>query len=261
MADRDSRSSPPSPTAAVTGASPGIGAAIASAFAGLGWSVAIGARRLDRLHEVAAGIAARGGTCFVHALDVADPSSIEAFFAAFERELGVADVVVNNAGFSVPALVHEVRTEDLQAEIATNLVGPILVARRAIQALRREARGGDLVFVSSENAVRPRTYQVGYTASKMGLEGVARVLRMELEGSGIRSIIIRPGMTATAFGESWDRDFLKTILESWQYWGVQRDLCALPPESVASAVINAVVAPPETHVDLVEIRPTGSGKT
>ena len=243
--------------ALVTGASSGIGAATALALASHGCKVAIGARRLERLDEVARQIGERGAEVFAQALDVTVPDSIEAFYSAAENALGAIDVVVNNAGICRPGLLHETEEGDLEAEVEVNLLGPMRLARLAIRRMLADKRSGDLVFISSENAVVPRTFQIGYTATKMGLEGVARVLRMELEGSGIRSTIVRPGPTGSEFGHDWDPGLIKRVLDSWKYWGVQRHFEMLPAESVAQAVVTAVFAPPGTQLDVIQVMPEG----
>ena len=92
----------------------------------------------------------------------------------------------------MPGPVAELRPEALRAELDTNLYGPMLLTRRVLPGLV-ERRRGDLVFMTSLNAVLPRPLQAGYTASKAGLEGFVRVLQMELEGSGVRASIVRPG--------------------------------------------------------------------
>src|SRR5438046_963663 len=107
-------------TAFITGASSGVGAATAVAFAALGWRVAIGARRDDRLAEVAATAGAAGGKVFTHPLDVAKAESIESFFDAAESALGPVDVLVSNAGIGLPSLLHEATVEQLQSEVAVN---------------------------------------------------------------------------------------------------------------------------------------------
>ncbi len=241
-------------SALVTGASSGIGAAIAIAFGRLGWPVALGARRTERLAQVADQIARDGGRAFAHPLDVGQPESVEAFFTAVEHEQGPAEVVVSNAGLGIPGLLHEARVEDLETELRTNLLGALLVARRAIPALLERGRG-DLVFISSLNAVAPRTYQAGYTASKAGVEALARVLQMELEGSGVRTTVVRPGPTGSEFGAKWGGDMARRALESWQHWGVMRQLHWMPPERVADAVLGAVQLPRGASLDLVEVIP------
>ena len=247
-------SPPESRTAVITGASSGIGEATARALGALGWPVAIGARRVDRLKKIAGAIETAGGSAFHHPLDVSVPQSIDDFFDAVEKELGSPDVVVNNAGVGIPRLLHEARVEELQTEIVINLLGPMWVSRRAIPALIEKGRG-DLVFISSHNAVAPRTFQAGYTASKAGVEGLARVLQMELEGTGVRSTIVRPGPTGSEFGASYGPELTQRMLASWKHWGIVRQLHWMPAESVARAVVSVVTAPPGTHVDLVQVMP------
>jgi NAD(P)-dependent dehydrogenase (short-subunit alcohol dehydrogenase family) len=246
--------------AIVTGASSGIGAATALELARQGFHVALGARRVDRLRALAEKIEAGGGRAFAHFLDVSLPDSIDAFYAAAESACGPIDVLVNNAGMCILNLLHDSKIEDLRAELDVNLLGPMLFCRRAIPGMLARRRG-DLVFVSSENALRPRPYQPGYTAAKAGLEGLARVLAMELDGSGVRSIIVRVGPTGSEFGARMDHAILKRALDSWKYWGLQRHMHFMPAESVAKAIVRAIAAPvEESYPTLVEVMPGGRRK-
>jgi NADP-dependent 3-hydroxy acid dehydrogenase YdfG len=240
--------------AVVTGASSGIGAAIATALGALGWSVGLGARRTDRLEQVAEMVRAGGGTPFAHALDVTDIMSIDTFFGAVESTLGTVDTVVNNAGVGLPATLIDSKPDDLRREVDVNLLGPIFVSQRALQKM--PALGyGDIVFVTSLNAVTPRPMQTGYTASKAGMEGVAKVLAMELEGTGIRATIVRPGPTITDFAAEWPEGVLKGITELWAGWGLWRHDTFLPPEAIAAAVVTAVTAAAGVHLDEIQINP------
>ena len=242
--------------ALVTGASSGIGEATARALGMLGYPVALAARRTDKLAAVAKAIEAAGGRAFAVSLDLSDLASIDACFDAVERALGPVDVLVNNAGICVPGLLHEVEPEALRSEIAVNLVGPALLTRRAIQSLLARGAPGDLVFISSENAVKPRPYQPGYTASQWGVEGLARTLRVELDGTGIRSTIVRPGPTfPTDFANGWDPALVRRLLETWQKLGIQRHLRWMPADAVAQAVVAVVTAPRGTHFDVVALSP------
>ena len=117
----------------------------------------------------------------------------------------------------------------------------MLLCRRAIPGML-ERRRGDLVFVGSENAVRPRPYQAAYTAAKAGLEGLARVLAMELDGTGVRSIVVRVGPTGSEFGARMDHAKLKQALEAWRYWGVQRHLHFMPAGERRAERSRAIVA-------------------
>jgi NADP-dependent 3-hydroxy acid dehydrogenase YdfG len=247
-------------TAIVTGASAGFGAAIAHAFGELGWQVAVGARRIEKLGEVAREVERAGGRPLSHVLDVADPESIDAFVRAAEDTFGAIDVVVNNAGVGVPGLLHEVSAEGLRAEIETNLVGPLMLVRRVLPGMLARMRG-DIVFVSSLNATLPRPFQVGYTATKAGIEGAARALQMELEGTGVRATIVRPGPSRTEMGSTWDAEVVRNMLGVWKRFGILRHHNYLAPESIARAVLAAVTAPPGTHLDLIQVNPEGPIET
>ena len=241
-------------TAVVTGASSGIGAAIARALGALGWSVALGARRTELLQEVAKGVETAGGRAFAHALDVSDAASIDTFFTATEAALGAADVLVSNAGVGVPGLIHELSTADLERELRTNLLGPMWITRRALPAMLERNRG-DLVYVSSMNVVEPRPFQAGYTAGKAGLEGLAHTLRKDLEGTGVRATIVRPGATRSEFGFGWEPDILVRVLDSWKAWGYLRHMDMMDGEQVALAVVHAVTAPPGLNMDVIQVNP------
>lgn len=241
-------------TAYVTGASSGFGAAIARSLGGLGWRVGIGARRLQRLQEVARDVEKAGGRSFAHRLDVSDPDSVDSFFTAAEASLGPCEVLVSNAGTALPGLLHEVPLESLRTEIETNLFGSILVARRALPEMLA-AKGGDIVFITSQNTVLPRPFQAGYTATKSGVEALARVLQLELEGTGVRSTIVRPGPSMTELGMDWDGGLLQRIVTLWERFGLMRHRHYLSPENVAGAVVAAVTAPQGTHLDLIQVNP------
>jgi NADP-dependent 3-hydroxy acid dehydrogenase YdfG len=219
-----------------------------------GWRVAIGARRTDRLQEVADEIVRDGGQVLQHALDVSSPESIDRFFDAVEAEWGGADALVNNAGLSIPALIHEGRPEDLQREITTNLLGPMWMSRRALPRML-EKRAGDLIFIGSDNAENPRTYQAGYSASKAGLKNFCRTLALELEGSGVRVMNMRLGPTASEFGLSWDPKMLVRVLESWKTFGLTRHMAMIDPKTVAEAVIHCLEAPLHAAYASIELQP------
>jgi NAD(P)-dependent dehydrogenase (short-subunit alcohol dehydrogenase family) len=241
--------------ALVTGASTGIGRAIAVELGRLGWSVAIGARRRDRLEETADEVRAAGGTPFVHELDVCDPASIDAMFAACEAELGIIDAVVNNAGLSYPGWLHEVSNEQITTEVTTNLIGPMLVSRRAVTALRDAERTGDIVFITSDAVRYARPRQGIYAGTKAGLEQFARSLSMELEGTGIRSTTVRVGPCITEFGAAWDMDTIMELTGYWQHYGLQRHFGLLDAADVGRAVATVVTTRPGIMYDTLEIQP------
>jgi NAD(P)-dependent dehydrogenase (short-subunit alcohol dehydrogenase family) len=242
-------------TALVTGASSGIGATIATELGRLGWRVAIGARRLDRLEDTAARVRDAGGQPFAHALDVSDAASIASFFAGAEDALGTVEVVVNNAAVATPGWLVDVPVDAIEREVATNLTGPILLSRLAIAGLQRRGARGDLVFITSDATRNARPRMATYTATKAGLEALVHSLAMELEGSGIRATTIRVGPTLSEFGFGWSMDLLEELMPYWSRFGLQRHAGILEPEAIARAVVTAVTAPPGVLFDTIEVQP------
>ncbi len=252
MADRSRR------TLVVTGASSGIGSFIAREGAKLGWKIAIGARRLDRLEEVAADLRSLGGEVFAGALDVSDADSVEAFFGRCEASLGVADAIVNNAGHSRPRLMHEYPPEQLRSEVEVNLLGSMFVTRRALQPLLAAGQRGDIVFISSDSVRNPRPGQLAYGATKAALENLADGLSKELEGTGVRVTKVRLGPTMSEFGFAWDAETQEQARGIWRRFGLRDSRLEgsfLPPEAVGQTVIHAINQPPGVLLDTIEIQP------
>ena len=247
-------------TAILTGASSGIGADTAVELGRLGYALALGARRLPRLQETAKKVEAAGGRAFAHPLDVRDPASVDAFCSAAERALGAIDLLVNNAGENRAALIHEATTDDLRSDVEINLLGAIYMTRRALPGMLARGRG-DVVFIGSDSALHPRPYQGAYAAAKWGLEAFARVLEMETEGTGVRSILVRVGPTGSEFGNQMPKAQIPRILASWKYWGVFRHMHWMPGTSVARAIARVVEIPvEESYPTVLEIQPGGRAK-
>jgi NADP-dependent 3-hydroxy acid dehydrogenase YdfG len=247
-------------TAIVTGASSGIGADTAAELGRQGWHLALGARRANRLQETAKRVEEAGGRAFAHPLDVRDPASVDAFCAAAEQALGRIDLLINNAGENRAGLIHEASPQDLRSDVETNLLGAIYLTRRVLPAMLARGRG-DVVFIGSDSALRPRPYQGAYAAAKWGLEAFARVLEMETEGTGVRSILVRVGPTGSEFGNQMPKGQIPKILESWKYWGVLRHLHWMPGTSVARAIARVVEIPvEESYPTVLEIQPGGRAK-
>jgi NAD(P)-dependent dehydrogenase (short-subunit alcohol dehydrogenase family) len=241
--------------AVVTGASAGLGRAIAVALGALGWSVAVGARRVEQLDETARLVTEAGGIAFAHALDVTRPESIDAFLAATSAALGAADTLVNNAGIAMPGRLHEMSDEDHERILATNLLGPILITKRVVADLRARTAPGDIVFISSDATEHPRAHLGTYGVSKSGLEAFATTLALECEDFPIRSSIVRVGPTLSGFAEGWDLDQFAAIIPEWQRFGIQRHFNMMQPEDVARAVVHAVTAPAHMWTRIIEVQP------
>ena len=240
--------------AVVTGASSGIGAATALALAAAGFPVALGARRTDKCEEVADRVREAGGEAVVHALDLTDDASMETFAEKVTAELGDVEVVVSNAGAVAPGTVHEVDTERFAGELDLNVVGAHRLVRAFVPGMV-ERRRGDLVFVSSDVAVRARPFMSSYAAGKWGLEGLAHAMQMELEGTGVRTSIVRPGPTWSEMGTDWDVDEAAFVLNQWTRFGLARHPHFLKPAAVADAITTVVSAPRGVHLSLIEVNP------
>jgi NAD(P)-dependent dehydrogenase (short-subunit alcohol dehydrogenase family) len=243
--------------AVVTGAGTGIGQAIATRFGTLGWRVAVGGRRVELLGDTASLVEAAGGTCLPHALDVTDPESVERFFDATEAELGAVGVVINNAAMARYGPLDDFAPEEIEAEVATKLLGSLYMARRGIQTMRREG-GGDILFITSLAAVQPWPFHLPYAAANAGVEQAARSLRLELEGTGIRVTMLR-------CGETGGTDFATRELaggrmtDASEYWfrrGLLRHAGLMTPAMVADAVAAAVTLPAEYQYESFAVIPT-----
>jgi NADP-dependent 3-hydroxy acid dehydrogenase YdfG len=240
--------------AVVTGASSGIGAATALALAKAGFPVALGARRADRLEEVVARVEAEGGEAVAHPLDLTDDDSVDAFAKAVTADLGDIEVVVSNAGQVAPGTIVEVGSERFTRELDLTVVG----AHRLVRAFAPgmvERRRGDLVFVSSDTVVRARPFMAAYSSGKWGLEGMVSSLQMELEGTGVRASVVRPGPTWSEMGSDWDADEAGFVLTQWVRFGLARHPHFMKASAVAAAIATVVSAPRGVHLSLVEVNP------
>ena len=238
----------------VSGASSGIGAATALRLAAAGMPVALGARRTDRCEELAARIREDGGEAVVHELDVTDDASVASFAKAVQERLGDVEVVVSNAGLVAPGTVHEVETERMGRELDVNLLGAHRLVRAFVPGMV-DRRRGDLVFVSSDVAVRARPFMAAYAASKWGLEGMVHAMQMELEGTGVRASLVRPGPTWSEMGTSWSDEDAAMVINGWTRFGHARHSHFMKPAAVADAITTVVTAPRGVHLNLIEVTP------
>ncbi|MDX6284883.1 MAG: hypothetical protein QOG53_368 [Frankiales bacterium] len=240
--------------AVVTGASSGIGAATARALGAIGHPVVLGARRVDRCEQVADEIREAGGAAHSVALDLTDAVSVKAFAAEAARLVGPVEVVVSNAGETRPGTALGADTALFERHLQVNVLGAqALVSLLGTDMVAR--RRGDIVFVTSEVVTSPRPGVAAYVTSKWAIEGLAQAMRMELEGTGVRVSVVRPGPTLTEMGWDWDPAVTGELLNEWQRWGLVRHMSFLAPEGVASAVAAVVSAPPGVHFTLVEVEP------
>jgi short-subunit dehydrogenase len=190
---------------AITGASAGIGRAIAMRLARDGASLAICARRGDRLDTVAKEIVDAGGTSLPVVANVVQDAEMRAFVDRTVSRWGQLDVMICNAGYGVYGTIDQVAPEKMKAMMEVNYLGTFNAARAALPVFRRQNRG-HIVIISSIVGQRGVPYVGGYAATKFAQVGLAESLRAELVGSGIHVTVVYPISTATEFHEVMVRE-------------------------------------------------------
>jgi len=223
--------------ALVTGASRGIGLAVADALRAWGMHVVRLARRLPNA-------TAQRRTDI--ACDVTRPVEIERALARVEQELGVPDVLVNNAGIFFIKPLADTAPEDFSAALATNLTAPFLLARALMPKM--VARGsGHLVTIGSISDYIGFPGSTAYAASKFGLRGMHEVIRAETAKTGVRTTLVSPGPVDTDIWDAVDPDSKPGFTK-------RKDM--MRAEDVAAAVVYAVTQPERVDVTEIRILPT-----
>src|SRR5579864_1205224 len=233
--------------ALITGASRGIGLAMAKALAHEGCRLIITGRDRKALQAADRAItkATRAGApapqILAHAADVRELKSVKALFAAVKKQFRHLDILINNAGIShAMAEVERLPLDAWREVIETDLTGMFVVTQAALPLLRR---GSTIVNNLSMAATHVFAGQSAYCAAKHGALGLTRTLREELRPRGIRVIALLPGATAT---DIWK-----------QFWPEAPRQRMLRPETVAQAVLDALLLPPESTVEEFTLMPTG----
>jgi 3-oxoacyl-[acyl-carrier protein] reductase len=180
----------------VTGASRGIGRACALALAQAGARVAVGARQLDKLEELAAEIRSAGGTAFAVALDLSSPDSIKEAFTRTSKEFGRIDILVNNAAITRDGLAMRMKRDDWDAVISTNLSGTFFAIQQVLPGMIRE-RWGRIINISSVVGESGNPGQANYVASKAGVIGLTKSLAQEVGSRTVTVNAIAPGFIET----------------------------------------------------------------
>jgi len=186
--------------AIVTGASNGIGRAIAEAFAAEGAKTVLVARRAELLDEVAAGIRSRGGEALPVPADLTREDEVTALFAKVTKAYGRLDVLVNNAGISTHKNTEDITLQYWQEALAINITAAFLCSREAIRIMKdQKPQGGRIVNIGSVSQKTPRQDSLPYTVCKHGLQGMTHQLTMDGRKHGIVASILHPGATLSSF--------------------------------------------------------------
>jgi NADP-dependent 3-hydroxy acid dehydrogenase YdfG len=238
--------------AAITGASSGIGEATAVALAGAGASVALGARRKDRLDELAERLSSDGGRALAIEADIGDQAQAESFLSRTTEELGGLDILVNNAGLMLLGPVEGADQDEWRRMVEVNVLG-LLYCTHAALPLMRERGGGHIVNISSVAGRHATLGSAVYNLTKFGVTGFSEALRQEALNSNIRVTVVEPGFVATELQGHNENPAVRDALEKFR-----NDIGdVLEAEDIARGILYAVSQPERVNVNEVMIRPTG----
>ena len=236
--------------AIITGASSGIGYATAEALATAGAKVAIGARRVDRLEDLAKKITDNGGEVFYQKLDVTQRSECDDFAKAVLDKWGSIDILVNNAGLMPLSFFKNLKVDEWDKMVDVNIKG-VLYTTGAVISHMKEKKSGHIVNLSS---VAGRiVFPAGsvYCATKHAVAAFSEGLRQEFSvRSNIRVTSIEPGVVATELNDTITDESLQGFIEN------AKKMEALQAEDIARAILYAVDSPQHVNVNEVLIRPT-----
>ncbi len=221
----------------ITGASRGIGLAMAKALGQEGARLILVARNRGPLEQAAA---QAPGAVMSAVIDVTKPGDVKRLFATVQKRIGRLDVLINNAGVFTFKPFRKTTLDDWRRNLATNLTSIFLTTQAALRLLKRSR--GDVVNILSISSRVAFANCSAYTASKFGALGLTDVLRRELHAQGIRVTAILPGMTNTRMKKEFD----------FPLHG--QDL--LQPEDVAAAVLSALVQPRRATVEEILVMPS-----
>jgi len=234
-----------SPTAVITGASSGIGAATARALVAGGYRVALLARRAERLQALADEL---GDAAIAIPADVTDRDALLAAAKRVKDELGGADVLINNAGVMLLGPFTSDQREEQRRMVEVNLLGAMTATEVFLDQLRDG--GGDLVNLSSVAGRTARPGNAAYAATKWGMNGWSESLRQELQPD-IRVIVIEPGAVATELVEHITHDDTKQAIEQFY------EATSIAAEDIAQIIAFAVSRPRTVSINEILVRPTG----
>lgn len=222
----------------LTGASRGIGVALAQGLAADGAELVLVARNRVGLEQTALQVRAAGGTAEILPADLTSPADRERVVA----EAGAVDILVNNAGVEVPLAFLKQTPNDVRTQIEVNLIAPIELTG-AFLPLMIERGSGAVVMISSMSGKSPTPYNGIYSATKFGINGFAQTIRIELEGTGVHIGTVCPSFVASA--------------GMWADWGVKAPglLREVPLQAVVAATRKVISGAPEVLVTPGPMRP------
>lgn len=228
-------------TAVVTGASKGIGYAVAEALAGAGANVVICARNEEEVRGAAERLnAGGGGRVRAVRCDMRSYDDVRALIEVAVQEFGGVDVLVNNAGVGTFTPIDELSVERWSQIIETNLSGVFYACHEAVPHMKRRG-SGFIINIGSLAGKNPMPGGTAYNASKFGLVGFTEALMLDVRHAGIRVSSVMPGSVATHFNAHTPND-----ADAWK----------IQPEDIAGIVLDLLATPERTLPSRVEVRPS-----
>jgi NAD(P)-dependent dehydrogenase (short-subunit alcohol dehydrogenase family) len=237
---------------AITGAGQGLGRELAVASSRAGYRVALIGRTLAKLEQTLALLPGPGLTVTA---DVSDSAQVRSAFARIAAEYGGLDALINNVGSYRPFRFDRASDEDVHDAIKQNLLAPIWCIREAIPLMKRRG-AGDVVDISTQSVDTPQPYQIVYAAAKAGLEGLARGLRNEFYGEGIRFLTCNVGVIAdSVIDPAWTQQ-KDAYMHALERCGLDRTFVfpGATPASIAASVVHAISAPRDIYLQQIEVR-------
>jgi len=239
---------------AITGASSGIGEATAEALVAAGASVALGARRVDRIEALAQRIGSDEAKAVAIEVDVGDETQARNFVEQAQSELGGLNGLVNNAGVMLLGAVEGTDTAEWRRMVDVNVLGLLYCTHTALPILR-EGGGGDIVNVSSVAGRHANAGSAVYNFTKFGVTGFSEALRQEALHSKVRVTCIEPGFVETEL-QGHNNETVQKMID-----GLQEKIGDLLQASdIANAILYAVSQPPHVSINEVLVRPTGQAR-
>lgn len=235
----------------ITGAGSGIGRATARHLAARGGRIVLGARREDRLAEVAAEIEAAGGQAAFRRTDVTRREDLQGLVRLACDRFGRLDVLVNNAGIGPISRFDQLRVDDWDAMIDVNIRGVLYGIAAALPVFARQHCGHIVNIVSTAGLTIVPTMGV-YAATKNAVRTITEALRQEA-GPTLRVTEVSPGMTATDFTDSMTDEGTKAEI------GRRMEMIGISPEAIARSIAFAIEQPPDVDVGSIVVRPTAQG--
>lgn len=232
----------------VTGASSGIGEAIAQTLAGRGCKVVLAARRVENLEQLKTKIMRSKGQCIVVQTDVCKREEVKALLHTAEKEYGPIDILINNAGVMPLSFMKNCHEDEWERMIDVNVKG-VLNCIAAVLPGMLERNSGDIVNISSDAGRKVFPSGAVYCATKWAVEAITQGLRLETAGTKLRIVSIQPGATKTELINTITDEEVKDML-------AKGTMHLLDAQDVANSVVHALSQPPHCSVNEVLIRPT-----